>query len=126
MYCWKGYLFERDAQRRQLLLQRRRHLLVDREPHVHPQALLEAIAPPPRLAPLEMHLRLPYLRVAEDVIEVRLHHLLAVRAAFVADVRHVSPSATDSASSRLRMRRPRCSRDITVPIGMSRMFAASW
>jgi uncharacterized protein YcgI (DUF1989 family) len=36
----------------------------------------------------------------------------------------VVPTAC-SASSRFRIRRPRCSRDMTVPIGISRICAAS-
>src|SRR5581483_7301477 len=71
---------ERDPQRRQLLLQLGRHLLVHRLTHVDAQALLEPVAPATLLALVEVGLRLAHLLVGEHPIEVRLHHLLAVRA----------------------------------------------
>src|SRR6266487_4424290 len=97
-------LLERDPERGELLPQLRPHLLRGRCPYVDTQALLEPVAPPAGLALGEMRLRRGHLLVGEDVVEVRLHHLLAVRAGIV----HVASKA-DSASSRFRMRRPRCS-----------------
>jgi len=98
-----------------------RHPLVRRLAHVDPQALFELVAPLAVHALGEMCLRLILLLLGEDMVEVRLHHLLAVRAG----VHHVASSRADSASSRFRMRRPRWSLDITVPTGMSRIWAAS-
>jgi hypothetical protein len=112
---------QRNPQRGELLLQRRRHRLGDGLTHVDAEALLEAVPPPAPLALVEVQLGLDPLGLREDVVEVRLHHLLAVRAGIC----HDASSRTESASSRLRIRRPRCRRDITVPIGMSRICAAS-
>src|SRR5207302_2674174 len=115
-------LLERNAQCGELLPQLHRHLLLrGRLAHVDAQALLEAVASPAELALGEMRLRRGHLLVGEDMVEVRLHHLPAVRAR----VLHVASSKADSASSRFRIRRPRCSLDITVPTGMSRIWAAS-
>src|SRR4051794_16685600 len=114
-------LLERDPESRQLLPELRRHLFGYRLAHVDPQTLLELVAPLAIDALGQMCLRLILLLVGEDVVEIRLHHLLAVRAG----VHHVASSRADSASSRFRMRRPRCSLDMTVPTGMSRIWAAS-
>src|SRR4029453_7324483 len=104
---------ELQPQRRELRLEVGGHRLRDDLAHVDAQALLEAVAPPAPVAPVEMLLRLDPLLLAEDVVEIRLHHLLTVRAW----VFHPSPSTMFSASSRFKMRRPRSSRDTTVPIG---------
>src|ERR1700757_1823333 len=115
-------LFQRNPEGRELLAELDGHLLPrGRLPHVDAEALLELVAPPAELAVREVRLRRRHLRVGEDMVEIRLHHLLAVRAR----VLHVSSSVAASASSRLRIRRPRCSLDITVPTGMSRIWAAS-
>src|SRR5215831_11341998 len=114
-------LFERNPESRELHAQLFGHRLVHRLPHVDPQALLELVAPAAVHTLGEMCLRLGHLLVGEDMVEVRLHHLFAVRAG----VFHVASSRADSASSRFRMRRPRWSLDITVPTGMSRIWAAS-
>src|SRR6266567_1285666 len=114
-------LLQRDSEGGELLPKLRRHLLGRRLAHVDAQALLEPVAPAAGLALGEMRLRRGHLLVGEDVVEVRLHHLFAVRAGIL----HVASSRADSASSRFRMRRPRCSLDMTVPTGMSRIWAAS-
>src|ERR671939_289262 len=83
------------------------------------QALLEPVAlrAPGALAEVPLGLRDLVLR--EHTIEERLHQLLAL----LAPVDHVG--TTVSARFFLRIRLPRCRRDITVPIGMSRICAAS-
>src|SRR5215467_3106108 len=114
-------LFQRDPESRELHAQLLGHRLVYGLANVDAQALLELVTPTTIDALGEMRLRLGHLLVGEDMVDVRLHHLLAMRAGVV----HVASSRADSASSRLRMRRPRCSLDITVPTGMSRIWAAS-
>ena len=58
-------------------------------------------------------------RVGELAVEVALQQLLARVA------RRMAHEIASSASFCFSSRRPRCSRDITVPIGMSRIWAAS-
>src|SRR5437763_12202290 len=101
-----GRLRKWNPQRRELLLQLDRHRLAEGLAHVVAQALLEPVALTAPLALVEMRLRLAPLRLAEGVVEVRLHHLLAVRAGIVVHAFHDASSGMDSASSRLRMRRP--------------------
>src|SRR4029077_2526349 len=48
-----------------------------------PQALLELVAPAALLALVEVGLRRGHFLIGEDVVEVRLHPLLAVRARVV-------------------------------------------
>ena len=63
----------------------------------------------------------------ELAVEVGLEQLLALLARSARTRASLRlPDRRDSASSPLRMRRPRCRRDMTVPIGMSRICAASW
>src|SRR4029077_1717242 len=114
-------LLQRDPESGQLLPELCRHLFRYRLAHGDPQALLELVAPLAVHALGEMCLRLILLLLGEDMVEVRLHRLLAVRRA----LHHVASSRAASASSRFRMRRPRWSLDITVPTGMSRIWAAS-
>src|SRR5205823_3428336 len=92
------------------------------------QAVLEAVAAPAVATVGEVPLVLGALELVEDAVEVRLHDLLALRARveLEADAHRASSPTACSASSRLKIRRPRWSRDITVPIGMSRIWAASW
>ena len=66
-----------------------------------------------------MRLGLLDLGVRELAIEVALQQLLARVA------RSVAHEIASSASCCFSSRRPRCSRDMTVPIGMSRIWAAS-
>src|SRR5262249_12061316 len=73
-------LFQRNPESRELHAQLLGHLLGRRFAYVDPQALLEPVAPAAGLALGEMRLRLSHLLVSEDMVEVRLHHLLAVRA----------------------------------------------
>src|SRR5262249_52510856 len=110
---------------RQLLLQLRRHLLRAGLAHELAQALLEAVALAAVAARIQVRLRLGPLRLVEDAIEERLHGLFALVTGIV-EVRHVPPAAAFSARLPFRIRRPRCRRDMTVPIGMSRICAASW
>ena len=65
--------------------------------------------------------RLLHLVVGQDSVEVRLHHRLAV----TTTTRHLQFTTILSAMFCLSARRPRWSRDMTVPIGMSRICAAS-
>src|SRR5712691_3500900 len=118
-------LLKRGTQAGELGLEVDRHrFLLNGLAHELAQLLLEAIALAAVRALVEMHLRLRALRIGDHAVHVRLHHLLAVRAGIVR--RHVSsPPTTDSAIACLRIRRPRCRRDITVPMGMSRIWAAS-
>ena len=83
---------------------RRRHRLDHGLAHEMAQASFEAIALVAVLAVLEMPLGLLALRVGQVTVEERLKHLLAPFARFVA--RHHVSTAT-SASSFLRIRRPR-------------------
>ena len=64
-------------------LERRRHRLGHDLAHVDAQALLEAVPPPAPVAFVEMVLGLEPLVLGQDVIDVRLHHLFAVRAGIV-------------------------------------------
>src|SRR6185437_2159392 len=108
-------------ERRQLLLQLGRHLLGADLPDEDPQALLEPVALAAVPAVGEMGLGLGALAVVESAIEVGLHHLFAL----VTRIEVPAHSTALSASSPFRIRRPRCRRDMTVPIGMSRICAAS-
>src|SRR5947207_10481314 len=120
-------LDQRRAKRRELLLQVRRHLLDGRLPDEAAQLDLEAVAPGAVAAVVEMALRLDPLRLVQLAVEERLQELLALLAWI--DTRterhHAVLPTVRSASSRFRIRRPRWRRDITVPIGMSRICAAS-
>src|SRR2546426_11963872 len=88
------------------------------------QLLLELVPLAAVRALVEMRLGLRAFQIGDNAVHVRLHHLLAVRAGIVR--RHDSSLPTaDSAMACFRIRRPRCRRDITVPIGMSRICAAS-
>ena len=80
---------------------------------------------PAVLAAFEVELSLADLGVGQDAVEVRLHHLLALVAGIEGETRHHDSSAAEVASAPLSIRRPRCNRDMTVPIGMSRICAAS-
>src|SRR3954447_24499796 len=118
-------LLEGGAELDQLLLELDRHRLgPDCLAHEAAQALLEAVTLAAVRALVEMRLGLYALRVREHSVHVRLHHFLAVRTRVVRG--HDTPPPTaDSAIAFFRIRRPRCKRDITVPIGMSRICAAS-
>src|SRR5919204_6023598 len=83
--------------------------------------LLEAVALPAVRALVEMLFSLGALRVRQDAVHVRLHPLLAL----VAVAHQLSLPTAESAMACFRIRRPRCKRDMTVPIGMSRICAAS-
>src|SRR5919198_45893 len=112
----------------ELRLQLRRHAFGHRLPDEAPECLLEAIALPAIGAQVEVLLRLRALLVAQLAVEERLQQLLAPLARIFGESAHAAspPSTTArSASSRFRIRRPRCRRDITVPTGMSRIWAAS-
>ena len=114
-----GFGSARRPKLRQLLHQPGGHALRRRRLHVAPQRHLEAIPPPAVVAPVEVLLREEYLGVRELAIQIALQQLLA---------RLAGPVAHDSASSASRCfssRRPRCSLDMTVPIGTSRIWAAS-
>src|SRR5205823_8627903 len=113
------------AQRRELPLQLDRHRLFAATAHELPQALLEAVTTAAVTALVEVPLGLGPLGVAQDTIEEGLHDFLALLAEVFDSVHHSPPPPAVSASSRLRIRRPRCRRDMTVPIGTSRMCAAS-
>ena len=97
-----------------------RHRLVDRDSHEAPEPLLEAEALVARRAGLEVFVRLLDLLVREHAVHVRLHHRFAV-------LTITAHQAVTGLSARFcfRTRRPRWSRDITVPTGMSRICAAS-
>src|SRR5918912_2801848 len=114
---------QRRPQRDELLLQLERHRLIDDLPYVLAQLDLELVAAAAPRAIVQVRLRLHHLRVREHAVEVRLHQLLALLAR---DLVHPSSPTADSASCAFRIRRPLCSRDITVPTGMSRICAASW
>src|SRR5262245_31730183 len=111
-------------ERDELRLQFRRHLFLAGLLHVHPQLRLELVALPAVAATVEMGLGLGVLLGRQLAVHVGLHDLLAVVAAALAES-HYDSSPTFSASSRLRIRLPRCRRDMTVPTGMSRICAAS-
>ena len=118
---------ERVLERRELLLELRRHLLDDRLAHVAPERLLELVALAAVAAVVEMRLGDRVLVLGELTVEEWLEHLLALRAWIGTHVDHQPLSPTlASASSFLRILLPRCRRDMTVPIGMSRICAASW
>src|SRR5262245_51399048 len=115
---------ERRTEGRQLLLQLGRHLFRAHLADEDPQALLEAVPLAAVTASVEMFLRLGALSVVELAVEVRLHPLFTLVAEIV--VLHRHPPTVWSASAVFRIRRPRCKRDMTVPMGMSRIWAASW
>src|SRR6185503_1620219 len=100
-----------DAEVRELLLELRRHGLTRRLADVHAELGLEAVPPRAVGAAGEVRLSLLPLAVRQLAVEVRLEQLLAL----VAICDHVTAS---SANCFFRIRRPRCSRDITVPMGM--------
>src|ERR1043166_1579224 len=113
-------LLKRRAERGELRLQLDRHrLLRGHGSDVPPQRDLEAVAPPAVRAPVEMRLGLAHLLVVEDAVEVRLHHLLALRTRIEGIAAQL---ATSSANSPFRIRLARWSRLMTVPIGMSRIW----
>src|SRR5882672_4012884 len=74
---------------------------------------LERVAPPTVVAAVEMELGLDVLDLSELAVEEPLEQLLAFLA--IAGPTH----AASSASCCFNCRRPRCKRDITVPIGIS-------
>src|SRR4029453_418862 len=115
-------LLQRSAELDQLLLELDGHRL--RGPcvaHELPERLLEAVALAAVRAFIEMCFCLCTFRIGEHTVHIGLHHLFAVRAGI--HRRHV-PTAC-SAIAFFRIRRPRCRRDMTVPIGISRILAAS-
>src|SRR5262249_4628396 len=114
-------------QRGEPLLQLDRHGLTDGDAHVLAQLLLEAVALAAVRAFAQVGLRQVALGVRELSVEEGLQELLALGARIAVEpaVAH-SPSTAFPASSRFRIRRPRCNRDMTVPTGMSRIWAASW
>src|SRR5262249_17406782 len=83
------------------------------------KALLETVTPAAVVALGEMRLGLLPLGVGERAIQEVLQELLATIA------RLAGHESASSASCCFNARRPRCSRDMTVPIGMSRICAAS-
>src|SRR5262249_7708437 len=103
-------------------LQLGRHRFDHDLPHVAAQLDLELVALAAVPADLQVRLGLEPLVLGQLAVEVGLKHLLAP----VAGVDQEPSSVAALASSPLRIRRPRCNRDMTVPIGMSRMCAASW
>src|SRR5581483_8467041 len=120
-------LVEWRAQGRELAPELRRHRLGRRAPDEDPQALLEPVAPAAVAALGEVLLGLEPLALVEHAVKEGLHQLLALLAGVGPEgvQRHSAPPTAWAASSRLRIRRPRCRRDITVPTGMSRIWAAS-
>ena len=91
-----------------------------------PQLLLEAVALAAVGAEVEVRLGLGPLGVGELTVEVGLQELFALVARIdFRTVGHQALPTASSASSRFRIRRPRCRRDMTVPIGISRICAAS-
>src|SRR5213078_2373615 len=130
---WTGAAFPDASEKRrsqfgQLRLQLGRHLLRRGLPDEASQFLLEAIPLTTVVAEAEMLLRKGALLFVEIAVKGRLQHLFALVAGVDREPAHseAPPSETArSASSRFRMRRPRCRRDITVPTGMSRICAAS-
>src|SRR5215471_17460874 len=112
----------------------RRHLFRHRLPDEASQIRFEAVAFPAVRAEVQVLLVEGPLLLVQIAVEDRLQHLLALLAGIGREAAHPSgppPSAVAlsatacSASSRLRIRRPRCRRDMTVPTGMSRIWAAS-
>ena len=81
--------------------------------HVDAQRLLEAVATPAIVASVQGPFRNDDLGVGELAVEVSLQQLLALVA-----IRHDTASSARLAFS---WRRPRWSRDITVPRGISRI-----
>src|SRR5438093_9661069 len=121
-------LQERRPQLREFRLQLRRHLLRRRLPDEPPQLFLEAVALTAVLAQVQVLLGKGTLLFVQIAVQERLQHLFALVARIDCESAHSeSPPSTSalSASSRFKMRRPRCRRDITVPTGMSRICAAS-
>src|SRR5262249_8464091 len=125
-------LKQRRPQLGQLRLQLRGHLFANGLPDEPAQILLEAVAPPAIRAQVQMLLRDRPLLLVEITVEERLQELLTLLAGIHRQAAHApgtpsaeAPSTACSASSRLRIRRPRCRRDMTVPTGMSRIWAAS-
>src|SRR5262249_20069024 len=99
---------EGGSERRELLLQFRRHRLVAALADEPAQALLEPVAPRTVRAPGEGPLGLRDLAVAEHTVEVGLHGLLALHARIdLVAGHHDPPVVARSASSRFRIRLPR-------------------
>src|SRR5262245_47471953 len=114
-------LLERLPEPRELRHQLGRHRLVGRDRDQSPQVRVAPIALVATGAPGEVLPRLLHLVVGQDSVEVRLHHLFAVGTT----TRHLQLTPVVFARFCLSARRPRWSRDMTVPIGMSRICAAS-
>ena len=89
-----------------------------------PEVFLEAVPLGAVTAPVEVRLRLGALALGEVPVQVGLEDFLTPRARIEGGAH--SPPTVASARCRFRMRRPRCSLDMTVPTGMSRICAASW
>src|SRR3954451_16646192 len=118
-------LLQGRAKRGELLLQLDGHPLCGAcLAHEDTEVLLEAVALAAVGALVEVRLGFLTLRVGEHPVHEGLHYFLAVRARVVCG-HATSPPTAWSAMPFLRIRRPRCNRDITVPIGMSRICAAS-
>src|SRR5436190_456182 len=118
-------LLEGSAKLSELLLQLNRHRLRrDGLADEHAQVPLEAVALATVGALVEVRLRLRSLGVGQHPVHERLHHFFAMRAGIVRG-HSTSPPTAWSAMAFFRIRRPRCRRDMTVPIGMSRICAAS-
>src|SRR3990172_1104372 len=96
-----------------------RHPLDGARSHVLAQALLEAVAPCAVVTSREVPFRFLPLDVSESSVQEVLEKLLAAIAGVAAHVKASSARCCFSA------RRPRWRRDITVPIGTSRICAAS-
>src|SRR6266511_1596698 len=107
------------AERRELRLQLRRHRLLDGDTHEMAQVDLEPVSLLAPRAARKVLLRLLHLDRRQLSVEVLLHQFLAL----VADVHHVGTAL--SARFLFRIRLPLCRRDMTVPTGMSRIWAAS-
>src|SRR4029453_16006220 len=97
----------------------RRHALGRAQLDVPAQRLLEAVPATAVVAPREVALRFTPFGVRQRAVEELLHELLAALARIE---RHARVS---SARRCFNARRPRWSLDMTVPIGMSRISAAS-
>jgi hypothetical protein len=75
---------------------------------------------------LEVRLGLGALGVRELLVQEWLEQLLALLAGIDSHPEgHDALPIVSSANSFFRIRRPRCRRDMTVPIGISRICAAS-
>src|SRR5262249_32016227 len=106
------------AELRQPFHQAGRHPLHRAQLDVAPETLLELVAAAAVAAAVEVCLGKRDLRLGQLPVEKPLEELLAFLAVIVAPAH-----AASSASLDLSWRRPRCSLDITVPIGTSRICA---